>query len=86
MDRLSVDMAFKMMEWHADLALMVGGDGYIGEWVGGVAKGGCTAVQKSQELGRKHWATCSSIRLYDCTTHSFACSFTHLFARSLTYS
>ena len=33
-----------------------------------------TMVQKSQESRRKYWATCSSIRLFACTAHSFACS------------
>ena len=33
----------------------------------------CTVDQKSQEQGRKYWATRSSIRLFTNTTHSFAC-------------
>ena len=39
-----------------------------------LASSSSTVEQNSQELGRKYWSTCSSIRSFACTTHSFACS------------
>ena len=33
-----------------------------------------TIVQNNQEYRHKYWATCLSIRLFNRTTHSFACS------------
>ena len=40
-----------------------------------------TVGQNSQELGRKHWATCSSVRSFARSAHSFACT-VHSFACS----
>ena len=53
-----------------------------------------TMVENSQEYRLQHWATCSSVRSFARTTHSFACSgqlaslapstaLTRLLARSL---
>ena len=33
-----------------------------------------TMVENSQEYKLKYWATHSSVRLFGCTAHSFACS------------